>query len=177
MPLRFAIERDGVWSELTPPTQVLFLSQAVLITRALSLAAEIGIADLLVAGPQNAEELARSTSSDPQALYRVLRLLGSVGVFSEIEPGRFALTPLGGCLRTGTPESLRSWLRMSGLPMWYRTIAEAMYSLKTGESTFERANGAEFFDYLAAHPDEGGGIQRLDGRLRPSGRRSGRPIL
>ncbi len=78
-----------------------------------------------------------------------------MGVFTEARPGRFALTPLGECLRSGVPNSMRSWLRMVGLKVWFHTYAEALHSLRTGEPAFVRSVGTEFFDYLATHPQEG----------------------
>jgi len=131
------------------------LSQGTIITTSLSLAAELGIADLLADGPRSGEELARATSTHPRSLYRLLRLLCCVGVFTETQTDSFAQTPLSECLRAGVPGSMRSWLRMIGLKFRYHTHAEAFYSVKTGEPAFERVTGMEFFDYLAAHPDEG----------------------
>jgi hypothetical protein len=131
------------------------MSEGVVISTALSLAAELGIADLLADGPRSGEELAQATSTHPRSLYRILRLLSSVGVFTEARPGRFALTPLGECLRSTVPGSMRSWLRMVGLKVWFHTYAEALHSLRTGEPAFARSVGMEFFDYLATHPQEG----------------------
>jgi O-methyltransferase domain/Dimerisation domain len=135
--------------------QVYFLSHGAIITGTLSLAAELGIADLLAGGPRSSEELAQATSTDPRSLYRLLRLLCSLGIFTEIQPDSFAQTPLSECLRTGVPGSLRSWLRMIGLKNSHDMQAEAIYSIKTGEPSFERVTGMELFDYNAAHPEEG----------------------
>jgi len=142
-------------SELPPPIRISLLSQGTIISTSLALAAELGIADLLADGPRSSEELAQATSTHPRSLYRLLRLLCSIGVFTEIRPDSFAQTPLSECLRAGVPGSMRSWLRMIGLKIRYRTHAEALYSIKTGEPAFKRVTGMEFFDYLAAHPDEG----------------------
>src|SRR5512145_3241930 len=101
-------------SALPPYLQVFFLSKGAAISTALSLIAELGVADLLTEGPKSSEELARATSTQPDALDRILHLLSSVGVFTEVSPGWFGLTPLGECLRTGTPGSMRSWVRMTG---------------------------------------------------------------
>ena len=147
--------RDRNAPTLPPPVQVFLMSEGVVISTALSLAAELGIADLLADGPQSGEELAKTTSTHPRSLHRVLRLLSSVGVFTEVQPGRFALTPLGECLRTGVPGSMRSWLRMVGLKVWFHTYGDALYSLRTGKPAFARTNGVELFDYLATHPEEG----------------------
>jgi hypothetical protein len=142
-------------SELPPPIRISLLSQGTIIATSLALAAELGIADLLADGPRSSEELAQATSTHPRSLYRLLRLLCSVGVFNEIQTDSFAQTPLSECLRTGVPGSMRSWLRMVGFKVRYHTHAEALYSVKTGEPAFKRVTGMDFFDYMAAHPDEG----------------------
>ena len=146
--------REEVAPALPPPMQLFLMSEGVVVSTALSLAAELGIADLLANGPRSAEELAQTTSTHPRSLHRVLRLLSSVGVFTEVQPGRFGLTPLGECLRTGVPGSMRSWLRMVGLKVWFHTYGDALHSLRTGEPAFARSVGAEFFEYLASHPAE-----------------------
>jgi O-methyltransferase len=142
-------------SELPPSMRVYFLSQGAIITGSLALAAELGIADHLVDGPRSSEELAQASSTHPRSLYRLLRLLCSVGVFTEIQPDSFAQTPLSECLRTGVPGSMRSWLRMIGLKNMRHMHAEALHSIKTGEPVFERVTGMGFFEYQAAHPEEG----------------------
>ena len=60
---------------------------------------KVGIPDLLADGPRSVEDLARETQLDPQALYRVLRLLASNGVFSEVAPRTFRQTPVSDTLR------------------------------------------------------------------------------
>jgi hypothetical protein len=142
-------------SELPPSIRVYLLSQGAIISGSLSLAAELGIADLLADGPRSSNELAQATSTHPRSLYRLLRVLCSFGVFTEIEPDSFAQTPLSECLRTGVPGSLRSWLRMIGIKNRYHMQAEALHSIKTGEPVFERVTGMTFFDHHTAHPEEG----------------------
>src|SRR5262245_20506403 len=142
----------GPGAELPPPIRISLLSQGTVIATALSLAAELGIADLLAGGPRSSDELAQATSTHPRSLYRLLRLLCSVGIFTEIQTDRFALTPLGECLRTGVPNSISSWSRMAGVKVRMNTFAEALHSIRTGEPVFERTTGMKFFDYLAAHP-------------------------
>ena len=147
--------QGGIPPAPPPPVQIYLMSQGAVVTRALSLAAELGLADLLANGPRDTEQLAQATSTHARSLYRMLRLLSSVGVFTEARPGQFALTPLGECLRSAVPGSMRSWLRMLGLKFWFHTYAEALHSLRTGEPAFARSFGMEFFDYLATHPQEG----------------------
>jgi hypothetical protein len=57
--------------------------------RAISIVAELRIADLLADGPKTAEELALTTTSHPRSLYRLLRACASLGIFSEDSDKRF----------------------------------------------------------------------------------------
>ncbi len=83
-------------------------------TQLLSVAAKLGLADLLAAGPQSVEALAAATNADAPSLYRVLRALASLGVFAERADGRFELTPLAALLQSGTPGSLRATVLAHG---------------------------------------------------------------
>jgi Dimerisation domain len=74
--------------------QLQFLMSGHWIAQAIGVAADLGIADLLSKGPKTSGELAIATGSDHQSLYRLMRALASVGVFNEVEPERFALTPI-----------------------------------------------------------------------------------
>src|SRR5437879_832331 len=70
------------------------------VSQALYVVAQLGVTDLLVDGPKNADELAGATETHAPALCRVLRFLAGFGLFDEISPRRFALTALGAGLRT-----------------------------------------------------------------------------
>jgi hypothetical protein len=68
-------------SESTLPPQVALYRMAVghYVSRALALAADVGLADHLADGPRSADDLATATETHADALRRVLRLLVSVG--------------------------------------------------------------------------------------------------
>jgi len=104
------------------------------ISRAVYLAAELGIADLLVGGPRTAAALARATQADEAALYRVLRLLAALGVLTEPEPRSFGLTVLGDRLRSDVPASLRNWAMLADTAGFgaYEPILEAARTGRTG---------------------------------------------
>ena len=81
--------------ELPPPAQMVLLLGGFRISQALYAAAALGVADQLVAGPVPAEVLAERAGAHAPSLYRLLRTLASVGVFTEPGPGVFALTRSG----------------------------------------------------------------------------------
>jgi hypothetical protein len=57
-----AIEHDGALSALPPPLQLFLLTEGVTIQAALTLATNLGIADLLADGPQTIDAIARETA-------------------------------------------------------------------------------------------------------------------
>jgi hypothetical protein len=146
MAFTFGIEQNGVVTSLPPAMQMFLLSEGTTVCTAISVAAELGIADLIANGPQSSEVIAKATSTHPGSLYRMLRLLTSFGVFSELEPYRFAQTPLSELLRNEIPGSLRQWMRMVGLSVWGPMFAEAMHRIFSNqfpqEATRTCSNGS-----------------------------------
>jgi hypothetical protein len=122
------------------------------ITQGLSVAAELGIADLLAEQPCTAQELANKCGADAGALYRVLRALAAVGVFAEDEHGKFALTPLAELLRSDVPGSQRAMAIMMGAEL-HAAWGELLRSVRTGEAGFQKRFGKHFFQYMEEHPD------------------------
>ncbi len=122
------------------------LSQAVYV------AAKLGIADLLSAGPQSGEDLGRATGVHGPSLDRVMRVLCSAGVFTKDQAGRFIMAPLARYLLAGGSHSVRDYALMHGSP-WFWRGWDLPYSVTTGKAGFAHAHGQEFFQYLAQHPE------------------------
>jgi len=122
------------------------------ITQAIYVAAELGIADLLVNGPLTVEELANHSNADSKALYRVLRALASAGIFSENGDRTFSLTPLADNLRSDIPGSQRSFAIMSGAE-FFQTWGSLLHSVRTGEDAFSKVYGKPFFQYMTENPE------------------------
>ena len=134
--------------------QVIQMATAIWRSRAVYAAARLGLADLLAAGPQTAAELAPLTGTHAPSLHRLLRTLASLGLFTEGEGQRFALTPLGATLQTGAPGAARATvLTLAGDWQW-QAWGAFLYSLETGKTGMEKVWGMPLFDYLAQHPEE-----------------------
>jgi hypothetical protein len=118
----------------------------------LYVAVKLGIADRLAGGPQAVEELAATAGVHVDALYRTLRALASLGVFSEVASRRFALTPQADLLRMDHPRSLGAMVLFQGEEA-YRAWGELLYSLRTGAPAFDHVYGMPHFDYLAQHAE------------------------
>jgi SAM-dependent methyltransferase len=124
------------------------------ITQGIWVAAELGIADLLIDGPRTAGELAEKTHTNGNALYRVLRALASVGIFAEDAHGRFSLTPLADLLRTDASASQRPFAIMMGAE-FHGAWGELLHSVRAGEPGFEKKFGVPFFQYMTERPERG----------------------
>ncbi len=135
------------------PHSLLQIASGFWASRALYIAAKLGIADRLAGGPESAEGLASACGVHAGSLQRVLRALASLRVFAEDSQGRFIQTPLSLGLRSGAPGSLREFVVMLGEPESWLAWGDVMYSVRTGQSAFEHVFGATLFDHMAAHPD------------------------
>ena len=124
------------------------------LSQAIYVAAELGIADLLIDGPRSAEELAAAAEAHAPSLYRVLRLLAGEGIFAESEDGRFFLTPMAELLRDDAPGSLRPLARQSLGDASWRSWGQLLRSVQTGQPAFDRVHGVGFFEYYRQRPAE-----------------------
>lgn len=138
----------------TATARMIELGDGFLASWALYVAATLGLADLIVEGKNATDELARATSTDAGALGRVLRFLGSLDVVTEGPPHHFELTPLGQCLRSRVPGSVRAWLEMNG-PVFRAFAEDPLASVRTGKPAFEAVFGSDFWSYAAQNPEWG----------------------
>jgi hypothetical protein len=102
-----------------PAEDLLRISMSHGLPRCLHAVAELGIADALGESPRNAEDLAKDTGTHPGALARTLRVLSAEGIF-EARDGAWGHTPASRLLRSDHPQSMRSFVRMIGLSVYWR---------------------------------------------------------
>lgn len=122
-------------------------------SQAIYAAAKLGIADHLKDGPQSVDQLARACSADAGALFRLMRALASIGIFSESSPKKFQLTPLAELLRGDVAGSKRALALMSGDEQ-FQAWSEIVYSIQTGKTAFDKVFGKPIFEYLGDNPDK-----------------------
>lgn len=131
------------------------LSSGLWINQALNVAAKLGVADFLTEGAKSVEELAQATETYAPSLYRLLRALASVGVFTEVEPRRFALTPVGEYLREDNPFSLRYQVMMHCSECNWPLKGEMYRTIQDGKPTIQHIHQVEnYMEYLDGHPQE-----------------------
>ena len=118
---------------------------------ALHAALELGIPDRLAAGPKPVAELARETGTHEDALYRVLRVLASFGMFEEQAPRTFAANLPAQLLRA-QPGTARDVLYFLTDPHHFRIHAEMLHTLRTGQPAVEKVMGRPVFETFASDP-------------------------
>jgi hypothetical protein len=139
--------------EPPPPVRMVELLGGFRISQALYAAAALGVADQLVAGPAPVKALAERAGAHAPSLHRLLRTLASVGVFTEPQPGVFALTPLGQTLTSSQPGSMRD-LAIMWMETHYAPFAELIHAVRTGRPAAEHLYGEPFFAWLSHHPEQ-----------------------
>jgi hypothetical protein len=116
---------------------------------ALHAALELGLPDRLAAGPKPVSELARETGTNEDALYRVLRVLASFGMFEEQAPRTFAANLPAQLLRA-QPGTARDILYFLTDPPHLRVYAELLHTLRTGQPAVEKVMGRPVFEVFAS---------------------------
>jgi SAM-dependent methyltransferase len=123
------------------------------ISQALGAVVEIGVPDQLAKGALQCSHMAREAGVSEDGLYRLLRALASVGVFSESADRRFKLTGMGQLLRSDHPESLAGYARFTAHDITWRPWGQLGYSVKTGMPAFDHVFNASLFEHFSRHPE------------------------
>ena len=123
------------------------------VSRAIQVAAVLGIADRLSEEPRSAAELAVQVGADSDALYRLLRALSSVDVLQEEPDHRFRLTELGECLRSDAPEPNADWAIFVGQPYHWQAWGDLLHSIETGENAFRHVHGTDPWTFRSQRPE------------------------
>jgi hypothetical protein len=153
---QMSTQNEANTTQQVPPPEAVLTQMAfgAMLTQALYVAAKLGVADLLAGGPRHIGELAASTNAHERSLYRVLRSLSGTGVFQEVEPKVFALTPLAEPLRSDVSGSMRNGAIFMGEDWHFHVWGNLMHSVKTGKPAWGHTHGAEVFDYFAVNPEQ-----------------------
>ncbi|HEY2534921.1 MAG TPA: methyltransferase [Xanthobacteraceae bacterium] len=135
---------------LTPQERILSVVLGFWQARALAVATELGLPDLLAERPMSVSELAGRTRSEVSALFRLLRALESVGIFNEVSPGFFFNTPTSAYLRKNLPDSQRPTVMhmLSKGCGPFEGWNELDYAVRTARPSLEKIYGYDFWELL-----------------------------
>jgi hypothetical protein len=140
----------------TPPQETMLnLISGFWIARSIYLAAQLGVADVFDDQPKTIAQLAEATNTEPRSLYRLMRALASVSIFTEVSAQCFALTPLAATLKSDSPGSMRYAVMTQMGEDHSLGWSNGLHSLKTGATAFDAAAGMPVWEYYAQHPEAG----------------------
>jgi hypothetical protein len=122
-------------------------------SQAITVAVDLGIADVLDKGPLRLEELASRVEADPDALRRLLRALIGRGIFRQRRDGRYELNAFANSLRTNAPMSAASMAQMVGSVQHREHWSHLADAVKTGNAVLPALHGVGGFDYLVEDPE------------------------
>lgn len=148
---------DFLWKlqrKLMPPQAVLFdhvVSDSPK-NRSIYIAAELGIADILKDGPKSIDELAASTGTDSNALYRIMRVLTSIGIFKENKEKKFETNKMGTYLESDKEDTMVFFIKVAGVEWAYRTWGGLLECVKTGKDFYTNKYGESIFKWIEKNP-------------------------
>ena len=150
---------------LSPQAVLTRMAHGFCEAKALQVAAELGIADLIAEKPKTADQLSKIVGVHSDSLYRLLRALASLSIFKEITDSHFENTPLSEAIRADVPGSVRDFVIHSAVEegagegaggaavvlAWTKLMAV----VRTGKPSFKDVNGCDQWEYFRRHPDMG----------------------
>lgn len=139
---------------LPAPIAILNMIGGIRLAKAMHIAAQLGIADLLKEQPMTAMHLAQATGMHEQSLYRLLRALASIGIFQETEPRVFGETELSRYLCTDQPGSMRDLVLYMLSDNEWEAWGNLHYSIQTGLPAYAHVHGTDAWSYMTSRPEE-----------------------
>lgn len=139
----------------TPPTQIMMqLITGYWLSQAVGVAAHLGIADALAGGHRTSDDLGWALGAHPKSVYRLMRLLTSIGVFDKEGDDCFTLNPLGETLLSKGPGSVRNFAITETAPGHWLPWGRLIDSVRTGKPMTRETLGMELFDWYGQNPEE-----------------------
>ncbi|WP_158944376.1 methyltransferase [Granulicella sp. S190] len=139
----------------SPQEQILSIILGFWQARSLALVTELHIAEHLADGPLDVAELAKRTSVNASALFRVLRALESTGIFQQVSPRVFANTETSESLRKDVAGSQRAWIlhNLSQGDGVFEAWNEIDHSVRTEEASLHKIYGHDLWELYRRQPE------------------------
>ena len=138
---------------MVPPGVAVFeKATGIWLSKALGVACELNLADIIGDGEMSVEDLAGRCGADAGALYRMMRFLAGEGVFKEIRPHVFVNTPMSDAL-IDKDTSIKQMVMQHVSEVNFRLIKGLEKSVRTGKNIAYDELGTDVFDYLKKHPE------------------------
>ena len=142
-------------NQSTPvPAILLNARNGLILHQTLYAVARLGVADCLDTSWRSAADVARELRVNEGALYRVLRLLSSQGIFEENSDHAFRNNETSNFLRSDFPGSLRRLFIFWGSDYSYTSLSHIMRTIETGKPAPILLSGNDSFEVLRRDPEQ-----------------------
>lgn len=131
---------------------ILQMAGGLWLSRALWLAARLGIADAIGDTAVSLEDLAQKTGTHAPSLGRLMTALVAFGVFQGSVDKGFEHGRISRLLRSDHPFTQRAFIESVFGEEHYEAWGMAEAALRSDKTAFEARYGKPLFDYLAEHP-------------------------
>ncbi|MFF7024679.1 methyltransferase [Streptomyces klenkii] len=121
--------------------------------RAIHVAVELGLPALLQDGPRTVADLAAAAGAHEPTLRRLLRLLAASGIFEEVgHDDLYGHNALSEVLLPDPTSPVATDARFQAAPWHWRAWERLAHSVRTGEASFDVANGVSFWQLTQQDP-------------------------
>jgi hypothetical protein len=141
-------------NELPPPARMLQMITGHWISQTVAALARLAIPDAVADLQLSSSEIAAKCGTHADATYRLLRAAAGLGLFVEVEPDVFKLTPVGATLRANISGSMRDFAIAETDQGHWLAWGKLTDSVKTGERGAPKALGKELFEWYQEHPQD-----------------------
>lgn len=151
----FASALQNIPAKVTPPPfRLMQIGSLFWQSRALYVATKLELADVLGDTEKTTQEIATVLQLHEDHLYRLMRMLGSMGVFDETAPRAFKNSKTSAFLRQDNPKNVRAMILMHNSPEMTKPWMEALEeSIRDGGVPFAKVHGVDLFSYMDQHQD------------------------
>jgi hypothetical protein len=138
--IRFANWLQQIPNKVTPPPfRLMQIGSAFWHSRVLYVGTKLGLADEIGNAGKSTSSLADTLQLNENHLYRLMRMLASIGVFTETSHRTFKNSKLSECLRKDNPKNVRSMILMHNSPEMVKPWIETLEtSIRDGGIPFEK---------------------------------------
>lgn len=153
--MKFAAWLQNIPNKITPPPfRLIQIGSAFWQSRVLHVAVRLDIASVLGDEHFSVEAIAARVSAQPDAVYRLLRMLASMGIFEEASPRVFKNNALSAYLREDNPKNVRAMILMHNLLEMSRPWFEQLeQGVRSGAVPFQLSHGRELYAYMDDHAE------------------------
>jgi len=133
----------------SPQELLLQAGLAYINSACLNTAVKLRIPDLIGGESKSVDELALESGTDPDYLYRILRVLEVIQIVTRTTAGSYKLTDAGQLLRRGVAGSMADCIEWIADPLHLKLYSELKGSVEEGKTAFDQVYGQPFFNWLS----------------------------